>query len=183
MPSVTIPAAIAIGTSIVGAGVSTLGALDQGAAASHAAKFNAAVAGANSVVSKQNASFAANAGEEQAAISQAKTRAAVGSTKAAQSASGVDVNSGSSVDVRASQAAIGQLDAMTIRTNAAREAYGYQVQSVDDTAKQNLDLMESKNDVQASQIGAATTFLGSADNAAGNFAKYQAAGGFGFGSG
>lgn len=53
----------------------------------------------------------------------------MGAIKAAEAAGNVDVNSGSAVDVQSSAAALGELNAITIRGNAAKEAYGYETQS------------------------------------------------------
>ena len=44
-------------------------------------------------------------------------------------ANGVDLSSGSPLDILGDTAMYGELDALTIRSNAEREAYGYRVQS------------------------------------------------------
>lgn len=53
----------------------------------------------------------------------------VSTQRAAQAASGVDINSGSAASVRSSTKMMGELDALTIKNNAWREAWGYQVES------------------------------------------------------
>lgn len=60
-----------------------------------------------------------------------QVRGAVGRQRAGFAASNVDVGFGSPVDVQADAAFLGELDALTIRTNAAREAWGYRVQADD----------------------------------------------------
>jgi hypothetical protein len=62
----------------------------------------------------------------------------VGRTKAAQAASGIDVNSGSAVSVQASERMLGMLDALTIRSNAARAAYGYQAEAGNEIARSKM---------------------------------------------
>ncbi len=52
------------------------------------------------------------------------------------------------------------LDAMTIRSNAARAAYGYQVESVSKAAESQLLKKQAKNDKIAGVIGAGSTVLG-----------------------
>ena len=157
-----------IGSAIIGG----FGAIQQGRAASASANYNAQVAANNAKIAQQNATWAGQAGEAQAAASEAKTRAAVGATQAAQGASGVDVNSGSASDVRASQAEIGMLDALTIRSNAARQAYGYQTQSASDTAQSKLDKSQAKNDSTAGLIGGGATLLGGLGTTAMNYGKF-----------
>lgn len=174
--------AISAGASIIGGVVSAVGSIQQGQAAKQSADYNAKVASANAQQAKNNATMAANAGEEQAAIQSQKTKAAVGSTLANQAAGGIDVNSGSAVDVRSSEADLGQLDALTIRSNAAKEAYGYQTQASNFTAQSGLDTAEGKNAQATGNLGAISTFLGSAGSAATNFAKFQMAGGLNAGS-
>ena len=53
----------------------------------------------------------------------------VGSARARMAAQGIDVSSGSAVDVQGQDAYFSELDAQTIRNNAAREAMGYTTQA------------------------------------------------------
>lgn len=154
-----------------------LGAYQAGAAQAEAAKFNAKVAQNNEAISHANAAIAGQAGAEQGWMVGQKTRGTLGAIKANQGASNVDVNSGSAADVRASTEELGQLDAMTVRSNAAREAYGYQQQAEGFKEQSVLDTYEAKNDVSAGELNAVNTFMGSAGSAASNFAKFQMAGG------
>jgi hypothetical protein len=58
-------------------------------------------------------------------------RGLVGRQRATQAANNLDVSFGSAVDVQADAATLGELDALTIRTNARREAWGHRVESED----------------------------------------------------
>jgi hypothetical protein len=58
-------------------------------------------------------------------------RGTIGAQRAGFAAGNIDVAFGSAADVQADAAYLGELDALTIRTNAAREAWGFQVQSED----------------------------------------------------
>ena len=158
--------------SIVGTGMSVFGALQSGKAASDSAKYQAAVAANNATIAQQNATRAGQEGEQQAFIAEQKNRAKVGALMADQAASGIDVNKGSALDIRQSEAQVGQLDAMTIRANAAQKAYGYQVDSASQTANAGMYKAEAKSAKTASYINAAT-ILGS------NTAKdYKVGGGY-----
>lgn len=58
-------------------------------------------------------------------------RGTIGAQRAAYAAQGIDVNQDSALDVQTDTAYQGELDALTLRTNAAREAWGYQVSAAD----------------------------------------------------
>lgn len=161
---------------------STMGAIGQyasGHAKAEAANYNAQLAIQNAQVQKQNATIANQSGSQQAAMQSLKTRAALGSERTNQAASGININSGSATDTQASTHELGALDAMQIRTNAAREAYGYNVKATNEEAQGSLDKYESKYDEQAGILQAGTTFLSAGEDAANKFAKLQMAGGLG----
>lgn len=163
--------AIGAAMAVVGAATSAVGVIQQGEAAKKSADYNAEVAANNAKIADQNAKWAGHAGEQQAAIQQQKTRAAVGAMLADQGASGVDVESESSKNTRASAAELGQLDAMTIRSNAARQAYGYEVDSSNSTAQSQLDKFQGENAKSASNINAGSTLLSGLGSAATNYAS------------
>lgn len=165
--------------TIVDGGLQAFGAILQGHSAAESDKYNSQLNSVNSNIAKQNAAIAGQAGAEQATLSSERSRATLGSVKANQAASGIDVNSGSASDTQASVSEIGELDALTVRSNATKEAYGYKAQSENFEAQSNLDKYQEGADLTGSYINAAGTFLGTLDNAASNFAKYQSAGGFG----
>lgn len=91
------------------------------------ADYNAKVQENNALISDAQSTDATVRGEQVVTIQRQMVKGVIGTQRAAIAASGVDVNSGSSVDVQADTAYTGELDAMTIRANAAREAWGYQV--------------------------------------------------------
>lgn len=163
-------ASLAVGA--VGAGVSAIGAINAAHAQSEAADYNAKIAAQNQQLANQNATQAGLAGEQQAAMSEQKTRAEVGAIKAASAAGGVDVNSGSAVDVRSSAAELGELNAITIRSNAAKQAYGYETQATGSGNQATLDTLQGSNATTAGEIGAGSTLLGGLGSAGANYAKF-----------
>lgn len=166
-------AEVGTAATLASGAVGAYGAIQSSDAQSKAAKFNAEVAGVNQQIANQNAEFAGAAGEQQAAQQEMKTRAEVGSIKANQAAGGVDVNSGSAVDVRSSAAALGELNAITIRSQAARTAYGYQNQAESYGAQQGLETSQAAAAQTAGAINAGTTALGSLGSASSNWANFQ----------
>lgn len=169
-----------IGTiaSVASAGIGAFGAIRQGQAASESASYQSTIAANNAKIATQNASFQGAEGDANAAAKELQTRGKVGAITAAQGANGLDVNSGSAVDVRQSAAELGQLDAMTIRSNAARAAYGYQTQATSDQAQSALDKSTAKNDATAGYISGAGTLLSGAGSAALRYANFQGDQGF-----
>lgn len=167
-----------LASSAVGGLTGAYGAYQSGQAQANAAKYNAAVESQNAAISTTNAQIAGQAGAAQAGIQGQKNKATLGAITANQGASGIDLNSGSDIAVRSSARELGELDALSIRSNAARQAYGYENQAVSQQAQSTLSDFEAKNDQQAGQLNAASTFLGSAGSAASNFARYQLNGGF-----
>lgn len=162
-----------LGATALSGAVGTYGAVEQGKAASEAAKYNSAVEGQNAAISTQNANIAEQSGEALAGIQGQKTKMAIGQAVAGQGASGVGLDSGSFAGVKDSMKEIGSIDSMTIRSNAARDAYGYRVKSKSEEGQSALSAFEAANDTKAGGINAASTFLGSAGTAASNYQKYQ----------
>lgn len=108
---------------VVGTGIS--------AGASHAAgRYNRNVANQNAAIAELQARDALQRGAEEEGMLRERIRGALGTARVAFAGQGVDVAVGSAVDVQASIADAGERDALTIRNNAAREAWGYRVQAV-----------------------------------------------------
>lgn len=143
-------------------GAQAAGNLFSGIASSQTAKYNASIASENSAQDLKYASQAGEIGNIESANSERKTQEQIGALKANEGAGGVTIGTGSSANVQASVAQTGMLDAMTIRSNAARAAYGYQVGAVNEEAQAKLDKRESRNDLIAGAIGATSTVAGGA---------------------
>lgn len=157
--------------TVAAIGAQALGSIAQGKQQAASDKYNAQVAENNAKIATQNATLAGQEGAANAAIEQQKTRATVGAIKSAQAANNVDVNTRSAVDVRSSAAELGELNAITIRSNAAKQAYGFQTQAASDTAQAQLDREQAKYAKEAGYVKAGTTVLGEAATAgqSGNF--------------
>jgi hypothetical protein len=165
--------ALAVGGAAVGA----FGKLQEGDARSRAANYQAQVAENNKLIAEQNARWATTAGTARETAEGMKVRAGVARLKARQGASGVDVNTGSSKEVTDAASALGSLDAMTIRSNTAREAYGYEVAATSEQAKANLARMEGESAKTSGYIGALSSLLSGASSAGGKYAAWQNVGG------
>lgn len=160
--SVATASALPSATAVLGGlslASSALGSIAQGRQSSASAKYNSEVQSNNAEIASRNATLAGQEGAANAAIEQQKTRANVGAIKSAQAANGVDVNTGSAVDVRSSASELGELNAITIRNNAVKTAYGFQTSATSDEAQSQLDKEQAKYDTEAGDINAGTTLL------------------------
>lgn len=161
----------------VGAATTAAGTLAAGSSTAAADAYQAQVANNNAQLATQQGKLDIQSGEIAAVDSGLKTKAAVGSEKASQGASGIDVNSGSAADVRAGTASMGMLDALTIRSNAAKKSYSDEVTAQSDTSQGVLDTYAGESAKTGSEIGAAGTLLSGASTVGGNYLKLQNASG------
>ncbi len=151
----------------VSAGIQAYGQHKSAEAASNAQKYNAQVADQNASIAAQKALWTTQEGEQAVNNSEMKTAAQTSAIKTNQAASGIEVNSGSAVDVDNSARILGKMDALTIRSNAARQAYGYQTEQVSDQNQATLDRYGAKNSIEQGKIAMAQTAVQFAGSAAG----------------
>lgn len=162
MASPTAIGAAGLGTSVAGSALSAFGAYSQGQSQSQMYGYQAQVAQINSQIALQNADYARMQGEQQAVIEGRKGAQQFGGIRAAQGASGLDVNSGSNAQVQASQKSTTALDLNQIRSNAAKTAYDFDVQSTEDVNQAGLYNAASSKAKTAGDIGALTSIVGGA---------------------
>ena len=111
-----------------GAGMSAYGAY-QGAKADKASlTYQSQVAANNAALAEQQAQFAMENGVSAEQNQRLRTAAMVSTQRASTAANGVAVDEGSAAEVAAGTKYIGERDALTIRDNASREAWGYRTQ-------------------------------------------------------
>ena len=163
--------------SVVGSVISGIGAINSAEAQSANAKYQSEIASNNEQIAQQNAQLASAAGEAQVEQSGIKTRAAVGAIEAAQGASNIDVNSGSAVDVRASASELGQLDALTIRSNAEKQVYGYETQATAFAGQAALSAAQASQAPEAGAFSAVGSVLSGVTGAAKIYQGWQQVGG------
>lgn len=158
MAFAAIPAVLAV----AGAGVSAYGAIQGAQAQSSALNYQAQVAKNNQVIAEQSREYALEAGQAQAHTTALKGRAIGGKIKAMQAASGVDVNTGSPVDVQESQREQSQLDVETVLNNAQLSAYGYRVKGDNYASEATLKEKAADDAETAGYVKAAGGLLSSA---------------------
>jgi hypothetical protein len=122
-----IPAAIAL----VGAGVSAHSQHQQGKFQAKVAQQNADLAAFDEADAKRRGAVAEERHRE-------KVRAMIGAQRAAFGANNVMTNSGTPLGLLAETAQMGEEDALMIRNNAAREAYGVGVERVNSRTRARM---------------------------------------------
>lgn len=155
-------AMVGIASTLIGAMTSAAGAQYQGQAQSNMYTYQAGLADMNAKIAKQNAEYAGKVGEVEAQQSGEKTAAQIATTKAIQGASGLDVDRGSPVDIRTSEREIGQENEGIIRANAARKAYGFEVDAANQEAQSNMYKTSASTASTTGKIGFMGSILGGA---------------------
>lgn len=168
--------------SLGASALSGLGAIGSSIAGEKSARYNSEIAANNAQIASQNATTSIQEGEANAAAASQASKAKIGGILANQGASGVDVNSGSSLDTRASAADVGELNAINIRSQAARTAYGYETSGVNDKAEQSMDESQAAYAPIQGAIGAGTSLLSGAAAINSPWASFAASGGLGSGN-
>ncbi len=152
-------AAIGIGASVGGTIFNTIGGWMGNQAQAQQAAYQSAIATANAKIAQQNADYALQSGEKQAQIYGMKAGQQAAAIRVRQGSSGIDVGSGSAVDVQKSQELVKDIDLNQIRTNAARVAYGYQTEGATATAQAQMYKSASENISAAGPFQAAGSIL------------------------
>jgi hypothetical protein len=164
-------AIVAVGSMIASAASSAMSAYSQ----EQSAQYNAQVAKNNQIIANQNAATTLEEGQQQEENQRLKTGAVVAQIGAQEAASGVNPNEGSALNVKSSEAEMGELDAQTIRWKSNLQAQNLKYQGSMYGAQASLD--ESQG-----QWGMASSLLGGASSVSSKWLSYQQAGVSGFGS-
>jgi hypothetical protein len=164
-------AATAISTGL-SVGSQVLGGLDAAKQQGYAAE-----------VMRKNAAFAKLAGEQARAsgsyaesVARIKSGQLGAAQKAGFAANGIDVSSGSVQDVMSSSAAMGDIDALAIRYNAEREAFGNDIQAANYASQAAQAKKAGRNSILKGVIGGANSFLSGAAALSDKWAAYKTEG-------
>lgn len=118
-----------IGAQAFGAGMSAMGAYNQASAQKATLGYEAAVAQNNATVSDYQAQQALLIGAQQEQQSRLQTAQMFGTQRASMAANGIDLGQGTATDILTTTKHMGEVDALTIRDNAARQAWAAKVQA------------------------------------------------------
>lgn len=149
-------AVLGVASAVVGG----VGAVQQANAAAAAATYQSRISEMNRQVNEQRAADALDRGKSEEQSKRLEVARAKSLQLVNMSANGVDVTTGSPLDTLVDTATLGELDALTIRTNAAREAYDYKVAAANNAAEAEALRMQAKASKTGGYLAAAGTVLG-----------------------
>lgn len=151
---------LALSAATLAGGISQFAAQRQAAtAARRQGSYEAELHRRNAEVAEIQAQDALARGDRDAGRHRRAVGGLVGSQRAALAAQGLDIDSGSALDIQAESVAMGELDALTIRNNARREAWGFRVQASNALGQANLAEMAGRNTAQALRTQSLGTLL------------------------
>jgi hypothetical protein len=174
--SLGVMAAVGMAGTAAGGLIGGLGAKESGDAAAGASTYKAGVALLNKQVADQNAAWALQAGDTQAEVKGLQEGQKIGMEKVVQSASGLDVNTGTAAKVREDMGTAALFDQNVIRWDSSKTAYGYEVKAASDTAESRLDLMAADQYRTAGDIGELTSFINAGSSVASKWSQGKMAG-------
>lgn len=163
--------------SAVSTGAGFIGQMNQQAAMGAQANYQSQVQRRNAQISEKQARDAETRGQIAEEQSRLKTAQQLGTQQAALASQGTDLD-GSPIDILGDTRRAGEFDALTIRSNAAREAWGYRVAGTGQSADAAM-----RGSFQPSYLGAGSSLLSGASSLADKWSKFQTNNPGGFGGG
>ena len=149
----TIAAIASAAAAAAGTGLAVKGQIDAQAAAGAQQNYLAQQARQRQQIAAQQANDARQRGEVDVQRQRDITAQRIGTQQAALLAQGTDIE-GSPTDILGDTKRAGEVDALTIRSNAARAAYGYEVQGAGFGADASM-----REGFEPSYLGAGTSLL------------------------
>ena len=170
----TVLAGASLAAAVGGTAMSIAGQSQQAAAQAGAANYQAQVARNAQLVASYNAANALKVGQIQEDQQRQKTGLIIGAQRAALAAQGGDVTSGSAIDIFGDTARAGEMDALTIRSNAIRQSWGFQVAGANSGAQAGLYSAQAADTMANLPFGIGSSLLGGASSIAGKWSTFLA---------
>jgi hypothetical protein len=141
-------------------GMQVMQAQQQAKAAQQQADYEAAVQRNNNIMSQRAQQDAIRRGKREETLRRLQTAQDVSTKRGRLAGGGFSVNTGSALTAQSDIRAMGNVEALTIRSNAQREAYGMQVDNAKERAGSAGRVAQYKNKAKSSLISGATSALG-----------------------
>lgn len=148
--------------ALIPVAIAAVGGLMQGQQKSAADISQASALTQNAAYLNRAANDARYRGVVDADTQRVQTQNLIGTQRAAMAGNGGVVDDGSNAIIQQDTAQYGELDAMIISNNAAREAYGYEVQATSNLANASTLKKNAKTGLMSSLLGGVVGGLGSA---------------------
>lgn len=174
-----------IGTvaSVAATGVSVMGAVQSGKQASAQMEYQSKINNNNAILADRQAEDALARGQEEERKHRIKLGLYQGQQINAFASNGVTVDSGTPLDVLGDSAETGELEALTIRNNAARESWGYRVQAGNYRSSAGLNSSAAQNAITSGYTSGFSSALAGAGSVADRWYTYNRYGSGGTSSG
>lgn len=166
-------AAAGFALSAVSTVVGAIGQARQGRAAQAQARYQAAVARNNQIIANRAAEDARRRGEIEANIQRQASRQLQGRQRAILAGQGVAVDVGSAGVLIEETAGLGELDALTIVSNAEREALGFEAQGMSFGAEAQLEQLRGQSARTGSFFKAGATLLSGFGSVSSKWAEFK----------
>ena len=129
----------------------------QSQAQKDAYEYQSAVARNNAITAEYQAQDAIKRGQVAEAEQRRKTAMLKGSQTARLAGNGLDISEGSALNILSDTDWMGEQDALTVRNNAAREAWGYNVQG--QNSMSNSNMLSARADAENPLLSGATSLM------------------------
>lgn len=158
-----------LATGILGAVTGAVGSIAEAGANKRQAEYNAAVANNNKIIAEREAKYAATVAAQQETEEVYKVRQALGEQVATQSASGLDVSTGSNALVTSSLRGMGLRSIRNVRDTARRDPYALQLQADQFGTDAKAYKAQAKASMLAGYLGAGGNLLAGASSVGNSF--------------
>lgn len=150
----------AVVASTVASGLSKFkGERDAAKDAERQGSYEREIYAANALHAEEQAIDAIERGAAAEGKHRAGVRGLVGKQRAAMAAQGLDLTTGSAYEIQLESLGIGELDALTIRNNAATEAWGFKHEAADLRRQGELAFMGAKSRARSYKNASWSTLL------------------------
>lgn len=147
----------AMGLQTAGLVSSTIGAYAKSKSEKYGYEYQSQIARGNAQIAEWQAADAARRGEREEGAFRMKNAAFRSSQQAALAARGIDIGEGSALNVLTSTDYMGEIDALTIRDNAAKDVWGLKQQA--SNYRTNAELLDWRANQQSPIKDAFSTLL------------------------
>lgn len=169
----TILGAVSLATTVIGGVMSAQAQQTEAAQQASQSYYAAAVARNNQIAANYAAQDAIQRGKIDRAKAAIATRQRIGAQRAALAAAGVDVNSGSPLDLQSETARLGEHDELVALNNAQREALGFTTQANNFGGEVGLHSASASNALASGKTAATATLIGTAGSVASKWYNFK----------
>lgn len=163
-----------LGTQAAGVGISSVAAYQKAQADKTAYNLQSQVAATNAQLDEFRAADAITRGKTTLAKHQLSVSQMVGTQRAELAAHGLTLDSGSPLNILSDTEFMGARDSEIIKQNALKEAWGYQVQAVND--ENTSSMLKYRSDMTDPSMAATATALTGAGSVAASWYNMAKAG-------